>query len=89
VALDDLHVAIEDERGRQRADAGEELLDFRCEHHHRVIDPVLGGEFRHDERRSFVLGYTYDLQPIRVLLLKRDEIGNLRAGTVRTRSPRS
>ena len=44
VLLHDARLAIDDERGRQRADAREQLLDLRRHHHHRVVDLVLGGE---------------------------------------------
>ena len=70
VFLHDPRLAVDHERGRQRVDAGEQLLDLRGRHHHRIVHPVIGHETPHEIRRRLVLGDPDDLQAIAVLLLQ-------------------
>ena len=87
VLLDDPHVAIDDERCRQRVDAGEDLLDFRRRHHDGVIHVLVGGELPHGIRPDLVLRHPDNLQLIAVLVLQRDQIRNLSAARRTPRGP--
>src|SRR6185369_6080519 len=55
------------------------LLDLRRRHRHRVVDVVLVGESSHDVYAGLVLGDADDLQRVLVLLLQRDQVGDLGA----------
>ena len=79
VFLDDLRVAIDDERRRQRVDAGEDLLELRRRHDDRVVHVLLGGELAHDVGSDLVLRDADDLKLVAILLLQRDQVGDLRA----------
>jgi hypothetical protein len=77
--LHEARLAIEHEGRRQGIHARKQLSDFRRRHHDGIVDLVFGGKAFDVVGRPFVFGHADDLKLIAVLVLQRDQIGNLSA----------
>src|SRR5262245_19930064 len=75
--LYETRVTIHHECSWKGIDSGKVLPEFGRGHDNRIVDLVFRSKALYRVRRTLVLGYTDDLQPIPVFLLQSNQVRNL------------